>query len=121
MLDIPTDDPEQKGSSSPEKPTPEEKLPPTGQETRRSCKWSALHVVSETSICVLSPAVQQLELLESRKKQYLKSALQAKQKNDLDQARVLLRTAKSLEPMIDAARSGQTVDISAVRQRRVAS
>ncbi|XP_037537801.1 coiled-coil and C2 domain-containing protein 1B [Nematolebias whitei] len=88
MLDIRTDDLQQKGSSSPEKPTPEEKLSPT--------------------------AVQQLELLESRKKQYLKSALQAKQKNDLDQARVLLRTAKSLEPMIEAARSGQTVDISAL-------
>ncbi|KAM6918659.1 coiled-coil and C2 domain-containing protein 1B [Xenentodon cancila] len=63
----------------------------------------------------LSPtAVQQLEFLEGRKKQYMKAALQAKQKNDLEQAKVFLRTAKGLEPMIEAARSGKTVDISTV-------
>ncbi|CAG5896432.1 unnamed protein product [Menidia menidia] len=61
----------------------------------------------------LSPAaLQQLELLEARKKQYLKAALQAKQKNDVEQAKALLRTAKGLEPLIEAARSGKAVDIS---------
>lgn len=63
----------------------------------------------------LSPtAVQQLEFLEGRKKQYMKAALQAKQKNDMDQAKVFLRTAKGFDPMIEAARSGRPVDISAV-------
>ncbi|XP_018533559.1 coiled-coil and C2 domain-containing protein 1B isoform X1 [Lates calcarifer] len=63
----------------------------------------------------LSPsAVQQLEFLEGRKKQYMKAALQAKQKNDMDQAKVFLRTAKGFDPMIEAARSGKTVDISTV-------
>lgn len=55
-------------------------------------------------------------MLEARKKQYLKAALQAKQKNDLEQAKVYLRTAKSLEPLITAARSGKTVDFSKVRK-----
>ncbi|XP_016090892.1 coiled-coil and C2 domain-containing protein 1B-like [Sinocyclocheilus grahami] len=60
------------------------------------------------------PAQQQLEFLEGRKKQYMKAALQAKQKNDLEHAKTLLRAAKSLDPMIEAARSGKTVDVSKV-------
>ncbi|XP_038147845.1 coiled-coil and C2 domain-containing protein 1B [Cyprinodon tularosa] len=88
MLDVPTTVPEQKRAPS---PSPD----------RTSLKES------------LSPAaVQLLELLESRKKQYMKAALQAKQKNDMEQAKGFLRTAKGLEPMIEAARSGKTVDIS---------
>ncbi|XP_056597920.1 coiled-coil and C2 domain-containing protein 1B isoform X2 [Triplophysa dalaica] len=56
-------------------------------------------------------AQQQLEFLEGRKKQYMKAALQAKQKKDLEQAKTLLRKAKGLEPLIEAARSGKTVDV----------
>lgn len=59
-------------------------------------------------------AVQQLEFLEGRKKQYMKAALQAKQKNDVEQAKAFLRTAKGFDPMIEAARSGKAVDISTV-------
>ncbi|XP_047224206.1 coiled-coil and C2 domain-containing protein 1B isoform X1 [Girardinichthys multiradiatus] len=87
-LDVPTAGPEQKRSplASPGSTSPKESPSPT--------------------------AVQLLELLESRKKQYMKAALQAKQKNDVEQAKVFLRTAKGLDPMIEAARSGKTVDIS---------
>uniref|UniRef100_A0A8C5GS13 Coiled-coil and C2 domain-containing protein 1B n=1 Tax=Gouania willdenowi TaxID=441366 RepID=A0A8C5GS13_GOUWI len=49
-----------------------------------------------------------------RRKQYMKAALQAKHKNDMEQAKALLRTAKGLDPMIEAARSGRSVDISTV-------
>ncbi|XP_059358167.1 coiled-coil and C2 domain-containing protein 1B-like isoform X4 [Carassius carassius] len=59
-------------------------------------------------------AQQQLDFLEGRKKQYMKAALQAKQKNDLEQAKTHLRAAKGLDPMIEAARSGKMVDISKV-------
>uniref|UniRef100_A0A8D3ALC9 Coiled-coil and C2 domain-containing protein 1B n=1 Tax=Scophthalmus maximus TaxID=52904 RepID=A0A8D3ALC9_SCOMX len=63
----------------------------------------------------LSPtAAQQLEFLEGRKRQYLKAALQAKQKNDLEQAKNFLRSAKGLDATIETARSGKTVDISAL-------
>lgn len=65
------------------------------------------------------PAVQQLEFLEGRKKQYMKAALQAKQKSDMEQAKVFLRTAKGFDPMIEAARSGKTVDISTVSGRDI--
>lgn len=44
----------------------------------------------------------------------MKAALQAKQKNDLEQAKTLLRAAKGLDPMIEAARNGKMVDISKV-------
>lgn len=60
------------------------------------------------------PAAAQLELLEGRRKQYIRAALQAKQKNQVDQAKALLRTAKSLEPMIQAVHAGAAADTSAV-------
>uniref|UniRef100_A0A672LG26 Coiled-coil and C2 domain-containing protein 1B n=1 Tax=Sinocyclocheilus grahami TaxID=75366 RepID=A0A672LG26_SINGR len=63
------------------------------------------------NLVIFSSAQQQLEFLEGRKKQYMKAALQAKQKNDLEHAKTLLRAAKSLDPMIEAARSGKTVDV----------
>ncbi|RXM29857.1 Coiled-coil and C2 domain-containing protein 1B [Acipenser ruthenus] len=59
-------------------------------------------------------AQQQLEFLEGRRKQYMKAAIQAKQKNDLEQAKSFLRTAKGFEPMIEAAKNGKAVDISKV-------
>uniref|UniRef100_A0A8C2EU65 Coiled-coil and C2 domain-containing protein 1B n=1 Tax=Cyprinus carpio TaxID=7962 RepID=A0A8C2EU65_CYPCA len=66
------------------------------------------------NLVIVYSAQQQLEFLEGRKKQYMKAALQAKQKNDLEQAKTLLRAAKGLDPMIEAARSGKMVDISKV-------
>ena len=62
----------------------------------------------------LCAAAEHVEFLENRKKQFMKAALQAKQKNDLDQAKALLRKAKGLDPMIEAARGGKPVDISQV-------
>lgn len=85
-------------------------VPPTIQEPKRSPspdRMSKRGSLTDT-------AQQQLEFLESRKKQYMKAALQAKQKQDLEQAKTLLRTAKGLEPMIEAVRSGKTVDVSKV-------
>ncbi len=73
-------------------------------------------LLSQTGLnpVIVSSAQQQLEFLEGRKKQYMKAALQAKQKKDLEQAKTLLRAAKGLDPMIEAARSGKMVDISNV-------
>lgn len=72
-------------------------------------------------IIFVPPAVQQLEFLEGRKKQYMKAALQAKQKNDMEQAKVFLRTAKGFDSMIEAARSGRNVDISTVSRQEIHS
>jgi len=65
-------------------------------------------------VCALSPGSQQLDFLEGRRKQYMKAALQAKQQKDMEQAKGFLRTAKALEPLINAARQGKAVDISKV-------
>ncbi|XP_072296778.1 coiled-coil and C2 domain-containing protein 1B isoform X2 [Eucyclogobius newberryi] len=63
----------------------------------------------------LSPTpADQVEFLENRKRQFLKAALQAKHKNDLDTAKTLLRKAKGLDPMIEAARGGNAVDVSQI-------
>ncbi|XP_074545643.1 coiled-coil and C2 domain-containing protein 1B isoform X2 [Halichoeres trimaculatus] len=94
----------------PKKPTLE--VPPAGQVKKRTPSPSPDRTSAREG---LSPtALQQLEFLEGRKKQYMKAALQAKQKNDMEQAKTFLRTAKGFEPMIEAARSGKTVDISTV-------
>uniref|UniRef100_A0A7N8YI60 Coiled-coil and C2 domain-containing protein 1B n=1 Tax=Mastacembelus armatus TaxID=205130 RepID=A0A7N8YI60_9TELE len=95
---------------APKKPTLE--VPPAGVGQKRTPSASPDRAVAREAI---SPtAVQQLEFLEGRKKEYMKAALQAKQKNDMEQAKVFLRTAKSFDSIIEAARSGKTVDISTV-------
>lgn len=103
---------EKEEESKPEEPkkpllelpsAPQRKRTPSPSPDRRSQKDG------------LSPdSAEQVEFLENRKKQFMKAALQAKQKNDLDQAKTLLRKAKGFDPMIEAARSGKPVDISQV-------
>uniref|UniRef100_A0A8C5GSP7 Coiled-coil and C2 domain-containing protein 1B n=1 Tax=Gouania willdenowi TaxID=441366 RepID=A0A8C5GSP7_GOUWI len=94
-------------------------VPTKGQGRRRSHSASperttAKEGVSQTGQFNVILTAQQLDFLESRRKQYMKAALQAKHKNDMEQAKALLRTAKGLDPMIEAARSGRSVDISTV-------
>lgn len=63
----------------------------------------------------LSPTVwEQLALLEARKLQYQRAALQAKRRQDLEQAKAHLRVAKGLEAQIIQARAGRPVDLSKV-------
>ncbi|XP_068939279.1 coiled-coil and C2 domain-containing protein 1A [Petaurus breviceps papuanus] len=59
-------------------------------------------------------AQQQLAFLEGRKRQLLQAALRAKQKNDLEGAKLFLRQAKGLEPMLEASVNGLPVDITKV-------
>ncbi|XP_052521687.1 coiled-coil and C2 domain-containing protein 1B [Tympanuchus pallidicinctus] len=61
----------------------------------------------------LPPAArEQLELLENRKKQYMKAAIKAKKENNLEQAKMYLRTAKTFDLKIEEAKCGKLVDIS---------
>ncbi|NXV49146.1 C2D1B protein, partial [Uria aalge] len=55
---------------------------------------------------------EHLEFLENRKKQYMKAAVKAKKENNLEQAKMYLRTAKSFDPKIEQAKCGKPVDIS---------
>ncbi|OPJ77085.1 coiled-coil and C2 domain-containing protein 1B [Patagioenas fasciata monilis] len=65
------------------------------------------------SVDQLPPAArEQLEFLENRKKQYMKAAVKAKKENNLEQAKVYLRTAKSFDLKIEQAKCGKPVDIS---------
>ncbi|XP_069050076.1 coiled-coil and C2 domain-containing protein 1B isoform X1 [Lepisosteus oculatus] len=99
-------------SSVPQKPKkPMLAVPPTMQGPKTP---SPLPEKRVPTAGLSHTAQQQLDFLESRRKQYMKAALQAKQKNDLEQARHFLRTAKVFEPMIEAARSGKSVDITKV-------
>lgn len=94
----------------PKKPTSD--VPTAGEGRKRTPAASPDRTAAREGLSIT--ATQQLELLEGRKKQYMKAALQAKQKNDMEQAKSLLRTAKGFDPIIEAARSGKTVDISTV-------
>ncbi|XP_009870318.1 PREDICTED: coiled-coil and C2 domain-containing protein 1B, partial [Apaloderma vittatum] len=65
------------------------------------------------SVDHLPPAArEQLEFLENRKKQYMKAAIKAKKENNLEQAKMYLRTAKTFDPKIEQAKCGKPVDIS---------
>ncbi|NXK44928.1 C2D1B protein, partial [Chauna torquata] len=55
---------------------------------------------------------EHLEFLENRKKQYMKAAVKAKKENNLEQAKMYLRTAKSFDLKIEEAKCGKPVDIS---------
>lgn len=57
---------------------------------------------------------EQLSLLEARKRQYQRAALQAKRGQDLEQAKAHLRLAKCLEAQIIQVRAGRPVDLSKV-------
>ncbi|NWI20447.1 C2D1B protein, partial [Crypturellus soui] len=55
---------------------------------------------------------EHLDFLENRKKQYMKAAVKAKKANNLEQAKIYLRIAKSFDPKIEQAKCGKPVDIS---------
>ncbi|KAH0628738.1 hypothetical protein JD844_010216 [Phrynosoma platyrhinos] len=57
-------------------------------------------------------AQQQMTFLETRKKQLMQAALRAKQQNDIEGAKMFLRQAKGLDPMIEASQNGLPVDIT---------
>ncbi|XP_043913621.1 coiled-coil and C2 domain-containing protein 1A [Protopterus annectens] len=59
-------------------------------------------------------AQQQLDFLENRKKQFQQAALRAKQKNDIEGAKMYLIQSRGLDPMIEAAKNGLPVDITKV-------
>ncbi|XP_078285675.1 coiled-coil and C2 domain-containing protein 1A isoform X2 [Rhinoraja longicauda] len=63
---------------------------------------------------VSSKAQQQLQFLQNRKKQFMQAALLKKQKNDIEGAKLYLRQAKGLDPMIEASKGGLPVDITKV-------
>ncbi|XP_063794951.1 coiled-coil and C2 domain-containing protein 1B isoform X2 [Pseudophryne corroboree] len=63
----------------------------------------------------LPPAVRELlEFLETRRRQYRKSALQAKQKNDVELAKQHMRVVHTLQASIDKVKSGTLVDITKI-------
>ncbi|XP_053907758.1 coiled-coil and C2 domain-containing protein 1A isoform X2 [Cuculus canorus] len=64
-------------------------------------------------------AQQQLAFLESRRKALLEAALRAKRRNDTEGAKLFLRRAKGMEPMIQASRGGFPVDITKVPEAPV--
>ncbi|KAM4654837.1 coiled-coil and C2 domain-containing protein 1B [Amazona ochrocephala] len=87
-----------------------------GEETspermKRASSPSTLHKAE--SMDHLPPAVrEQLEFLENRKKQYIRAAIKAKKENNLEQAKMYLRTAKGFDIKIQQAKCGKPVDIS---------
>ncbi|XP_054240600.1 coiled-coil and C2 domain-containing protein 1B isoform X2 [Indicator indicator] len=89
-------------SAAAEESSPEPVKPATSSST-----------LDKESMDQLPPAAkEQLEILENRKKQYVKAAVKAKKENNLEQAKMYLRTAKSLDLRIEQARCGKPVDLS---------
>ncbi|CAN0273316.1 unnamed protein product [Bubo scandiacus] len=86
----------------------EESSPEHGKPAASS---STLHK-AESMDHLLPAAREQLEFLENRKKQYMKAAVKAKKENNLEQAKMYLRTAKSFDLKIEQAKCGKPVDIS---------
>ncbi|XP_064136857.1 coiled-coil and C2 domain-containing protein 1A isoform X3 [Loxodonta africana] len=103
------EDEEPKKSTSPAAPMAQRKAPPSRAPASGPAP-AAKAAPKGTS----TRAQQQLAFLENRKKQLLQAALRAKQKNDVEGAKMHLRQAKGLEPMLEASRNGLPVDIAKV-------
>ncbi|MBW03582.1 Coiled-coil and C2 domain-containing protein 1A, partial [Eschrichtius robustus] len=103
------EDEEPKKLNSPAAPTAQPKAPPSKAPQSGSAP-AAKAAPKGTS----TRAQQQLAFLEGRRKQLLQAALRAKQKNDMEGAKMHLRQAKGLEPMLEASRNGLPVDIAKV-------
>ncbi|XP_006900841.1 PREDICTED: coiled-coil and C2 domain-containing protein 1A [Elephantulus edwardii] len=103
------EDEEPKKSTSPAAPTAQSKAP--SSRAPASGSTPAAKVAPKGTS---TRAQQQLAFLENRKKQLLQAALRAKQKNDVEGAKMHLRQAKGLEPMLEASRNGLPVDIAKV-------
>uniref|UniRef100_A0A452QSE4 Coiled-coil and C2 domain-containing protein 1A n=1 Tax=Ursus americanus TaxID=9643 RepID=A0A452QSE4_URSAM len=104
------EDEEPKKPTSPPAPTVQPKAPPSRAPQSGSTP-AAKTAPKGTST---RGRYQQLAFLEGRKKQLLQAALRAKQKNDVEGAKMHLRQAKGLEPMLEASRNGLPVDITKV-------
>nr|XP_030735737.1 coiled-coil and C2 domain-containing protein 1A isoform X8 [Globicephala melas] len=103
------DEEPKKQLNSPAAPTAQPKAPPSKAPQSGSAP-AAKAAPKGTS----TRAQQQLAFLEGRRKQLLQAALRAKQKNDVEGAKMHLRQAKGLEPMLEASRNGLPVDITKV-------
>ncbi|XP_054419488.1 coiled-coil and C2 domain-containing protein 1A isoform X2 [Pteronotus mesoamericanus] len=103
------EDEEPKKLNSPAAPTAQPKAPPS--KAPQPGSTSATKAAPKGTS---TRAQQQLAFLESRKKQLLQAALRAKQKNDVEGAKMHLRQAKGLDPMLEASRNGLPVDITKV-------
>lgn len=100
---------EPKASSS------KESLSPSGNlGTNKTEEWQPSEIGMSSTIGPLGLVREQVTLLEARKLQYQRAALQAKRRQDLEQAKSHLRVAKSLEAQIIQARAGQPIDLSKV-------
>uniref|UniRef100_A0A2K5VJP4 Coiled-coil and C2 domain-containing protein 1A n=1 Tax=Macaca fascicularis TaxID=9541 RepID=A0A2K5VJP4_MACFA len=98
-----------KKQNSPVAPTAQPKAPPS-----RASQSGSTPAAKAPPKATSTRAQQQLAFLEGRKKQLLQAALRAKQKNDVEGAKMHLRQAKGLEPMLEASRNGLPVDITKV-------
>uniref|UniRef100_A0A2K5J3Q9 Coiled-coil and C2 domain-containing protein 1A n=1 Tax=Colobus angolensis palliatus TaxID=336983 RepID=A0A2K5J3Q9_COLAP len=98
-----------KKQNSPVAPTAQPKAPPS-----RAPQSGSTPAAKAPPKATSTRAQQQLAFLEGRKKQLLQAALRAKQKNDVEGAKMHLRQAKGLEPMLEASRNGLPVDITKV-------
>uniref|UniRef100_A0A452QS26 Coiled-coil and C2 domain containing 1A n=1 Tax=Ursus americanus TaxID=9643 RepID=A0A452QS26_URSAM len=103
------EDEEPKKPTSPPAPTVQPKAPPS-----RAPQSGSTPAAKTAPKGTSTRAQQQLAFLEGRKKQLLQAALRAKQKNDVEGAKMHLRQAKGLEPMLEASRNGLPVDITKV-------
>uniref|UniRef100_H3B0H8 Coiled-coil and C2 domain-containing protein 1B n=1 Tax=Latimeria chalumnae TaxID=7897 RepID=H3B0H8_LATCH len=96
-----------------QRPAPAIQPKPQVQQTVKSASVAS---AGKEGLKLSTKAQQQLDFLQNRKKQFLQAALRAKQKNDMEGAKMFLRQSKGLDPMIEAAKGGLPVDITKVPQ-----
>ncbi|XP_074786230.1 coiled-coil and C2 domain-containing protein 1A isoform X2 [Athene noctua] len=99
--------------------TPQPKQPPPPPRAPSTGTPNSTGATKPAAPKPTAKAQQQLVFLEGRKKQLMQAALRAKQKNDIEGAKLFLRQAKGLDPLIEASQGGLPVDITKVPEAPV--
>ncbi|XP_074670140.1 coiled-coil and C2 domain-containing protein 1A [Strix aluco] len=99
--------------------TPQPKQPPPPPRAPSTGTPNSTGAAKPAAPKTTAKAQQQLVFLEGRRKQLMQAALRAKQKNDIEGAKLFLRQAKGLDPLIEASQSGLPVDITKVPEAPV--
>ncbi|XP_053574141.1 coiled-coil and C2 domain-containing protein 1A [Bombina bombina] len=107
------------GDEEDEKPASTLKVPPGSRPASQPQPAAPQKISPSKSPQISGKAQQQLQFLEGRRKQLMAAALRAKQHRDMEGAKMFLRQAKGLDPMIEASKGGMPVDITKVPQAPV--
>lgn len=102
--------PQQQGPPKPESELPKNKVTPNQPSTAAA----ASHPKAPLRRGISTTGSRQLKWLLERQRLFREAALEAKKRNEVEQAKEYLRHAKGFDPLIEATKNGLPIDATSV-------